>query len=53
MPTATEARAVDVEGRLDDLLLPYTIDLSLRHAIRDPQLLDHIERAGIVFYARC
>lgn len=37
---------------LDDLLLPYTIDLSLRRQIDNPDLLAHIERAGVVFYER-
>lgn len=37
---------------LDDLLLPYTIDLSLFDELRDPELRDHIARVGQVFYAR-
>ena len=36
----------------DDLLLPYTIDLSLFAEIRDPDLIGHIQRAGVVFYSR-
>lgn len=51
-PAITERQRVEIEGRLDELLLPYTIDLLLRHAIRNPQLIEHIERAGVVFYAR-
>jgi predicted nucleotidyltransferase len=37
---------------LDDLLLPYTIDLSLKCQIDNPELLAHIERVGVVFYER-
>ncbi len=37
---------------LDDLLLPYTIDLSIRGNIQDIDLLDHIQRVGVVFYTR-
>ena len=37
---------------LDDLLLPYTIDLSLMRQIDSPDLLAHIERVGVVFYER-
>jgi len=37
---------------LDDLLLPYTIDLSLKRQIDNPELLEHIERVGVVFYER-
>ena len=34
-------------AQLDDLLLPWRIDLQLRHLIRHPGLLDHIDRVGI------
>lgn len=39
-----------IENELDDLLLPYKIDLSLRHQIEDPDVMDHIARVGLVFY---
>jgi predicted nucleotidyltransferase len=32
---------------LDDLLLPWSIDLQLQHLIRHPPLLDHIQRVGV------
>ncbi|MBW2568477.1 MAG: nucleotidyltransferase domain-containing protein [Deltaproteobacteria bacterium] len=35
---------------LDDLLLPYTFDLSIYHHITAPDLIDHIKRVGKVFY---
>mgnify|MGYP006278257255 CR=1 FL=1 len=31
---------------VDDLLLPWSIDLQLQHLIRHPPLLDHIQRVG-------
>lgn len=34
-------------AQLDDLLLPWPIDLQLRHLIQHPGLLDHIDRVGI------
>ncbi|GIV16651.1 MAG: hypothetical protein KatS3mg022_2086 [Armatimonadota bacterium] len=37
---------------LDDLLLPYTFDLSLFHQIDDPDVIDHIRRVGVVLYER-
>jgi len=37
---------------LDDLLLPYTIDLSLFHAISDPEVVEHIQRVGVIFYEK-
>ncbi len=41
-----------IENELDDLLLPYTIDLSLYEHIANPDLLVHIKRVGRVFYQR-
>lgn len=41
-----------LENQLDDLLLPYKIDLSLYHNINHPELLDHIKRVGKVFYEK-
>jgi predicted nucleotidyltransferase len=37
---------------LDDLLLPYKIDLSLFSALKHPALIEHIRRVGIVLYDR-
>ena len=41
-----------IENLLDDLLLPYTIDLSILSQIGNPDLIDHINRVGQVFYER-
>jgi predicted nucleotidyltransferase len=37
---------------LDQLMLPYTIDLSIFHQISDPDVIDHIQRVGVTFYER-
>jgi predicted nucleotidyltransferase len=37
---------------LDNLLLPYTFDISIYHRITDPDLLDHINRVGKTIYKR-
>ncbi len=42
----------NIETALDDLLLPYKIDLSIFHKIETPKLLDHINRIGVVFYEK-
>ncbi|MFK5927177.1 MAG: nucleotidyltransferase domain-containing protein [Desulfuromusa sp.] len=39
-----------ISNELDDLLLPYTIDLSIYSQIENQDLLDHIDRIGQVFY---
>jgi len=41
-----------IETEIDDLLLPYTVDLSLYSQIDNTDLLDHIQRVGLVFYRR-
>jgi len=41
-----------IENKLDDLLLPYNIDLSIFHKIENLDLIDHIERVGVLFYER-
>jgi len=41
-----------IDHEIDDLLLPYTFDLSIYEHIDNPDLHDHIERAGKVFYKR-
>ncbi len=46
----TETRLLELETRLDDLLLPYKLDLCRFHALGNPQLIDHISRVGKDFY---
>ncbi|QLC74735.1 nucleotidyltransferase domain-containing protein [Pseudomonas sp. LPB0260] len=41
-----------IENQIDDLLLPWMVDLSLKQQIDNPALLDHIQRVGIAFYTR-
>lgn len=46
----TLSEQFSIETELDDLLLPYKIDLSIYHKIENQDLTDHIDRVGIVFY---
>lgn len=46
------SQLLKLENELDDLLLPYKVDLSLHHQIHNPGLLDHIKRVGKLFYSR-
>lgn len=41
-----------IETELDDLLLPYKLDLSLLAHVEDPDVRAHIARVGQVFYDR-
>lgn len=41
-----------IMNELDDLLLPYTIDLSILRNINDQDVIEHISRVGITFYEK-
>ena len=43
---------LEIENTLDDLLLPYKIDLSLKRKITNIDLLAHIDRVGKLSYKR-
>jgi uncharacterized protein len=39
-------------GQIDDLLLPWKVDLALKHTIENADLVAHIERVGVSVYER-
>jgi predicted nucleotidyltransferase len=41
-----------IMDEIDDLLLPYTIDLSIFNDIGDPDVIGHIQRVGLTFYEK-
>lgn len=41
-----------IENELDDLFLPYKIELSIYHHIQNESLLEHIKRVGKIFYEK-
>ena len=51
-PAISAASLARIDADLDDLLLPWIIDLSCHASIHHPALLAHIERAGLVLYRR-
>ena len=46
------AQLLAMESQIDELLLPWMVDLSLKDRIDNPALLDHIARVGLTFYER-
>jgi len=50
-PTLGLTDLLAIENQIDDLLLPWTVDLSLLHHIDNPELIDHIRRIGAPLYA--
>lgn len=51
-PTLKSTDLSKIELELDDLMLPYTLDLSVFHLIENEALIDHINRVGLEFF-RC
>ena len=41
-----------IEAQLEEIMLPYTFDLSLYSSLKNQELLEHIERLGKTFYKR-
>ena len=39
---------LNIENQIDDLLLPWKVDLVLKHTIDNPNLLQHINDVGIL-----
>jgi len=41
-----------LSSNIDDLLLPYTFDISIYHHLKNEELIKHIERAGKTLYKK-
>lgn len=48
-PKMTLSQLMKIEDQIDELSLPFKVDLSLLHKIENASLIDHIERVGIEF----
>lgn len=46
------AEFMGIVDEIDDLMLPYTVDLSQYRQIGNPELVDHIDRVGVEIYAK-
>ena len=41
-----------IANDIDDLMLPYFVDISIYEKISNPDLIDHIKRRGRIFYCK-
>jgi uncharacterized protein len=48
----THQQLLEIENQIDDLLLPYFIDLSIFRSIDNLSLIEHIDKLGVTFYER-
>lgn len=46
------AEFMQIQDQVDDLMLPYTVDLSQHSQIGNAELIAHIDRVGVAIYAR-
>jgi uncharacterized protein len=46
------AELMQIEDQIDDLFLPYTVDLSQYDQLTNAGLIAHIDRVGVVIYNR-
>ncbi len=51
-PQLTTNDLLKIENELEDLMLPYKLDISLHHQIESADLLEHIKRVGVEFFIR-
>lgn len=51
-PQLTFSELLRIDSELDDLMLPYSFDLSLLKQIETPGLLGHIARVGKPFWSK-
>lgn len=51
-PALTYAELLGLETELDELLLPYTIDLCCWHQLENEALKAHIQRVGLTIYTQ-
>jgi len=48
----TFAELMKIEDQIDDLYLPYQVDLSQYESLKDSDLIEHIDRVGMVIYEK-
>ena len=46
------ATLMQIEDQIDDLMMPYTVDLSQYDQLENTGLIEHIDRVGVEIYTR-
>lgn len=46
------AEFMKIENQIDDLMLPYTVDLSQYHQLGNVALIEHIDLVGVEIFSR-
>lgn len=48
----TRSHLNNLSSKLNDSSLPYNFDISILHQLKNPELLEHIQRRGITIYTK-
>lgn len=48
----TRTHLNNLTSDINDSLLPYNFDISILHQLKNPELLEHIQRRGISIYTK-
>jgi predicted nucleotidyltransferase len=48
-PSMSLVELLGIANEIDDLLLPWTVDLTVRQRVDNPALIEHIDRVGVPF----
>ena len=51
-PELTHTDLNSISLAIDDLLLPYQFDISIFKSLKNPDLIEHINRVGVTIYDR-
>lgn len=46
-PDISWSEFVQIEADIDDLLMPWKVDLALEHQVENDKLLEHVKRVGV------
>lgn len=49
-PSLSLSDLLKIENEIEELMLPYKVDLSLFHLIENPDVVGHIKRVGVDFF---
>lgn len=50
--TLSQKDLAELDASIDDLLLPWKVDIAVRQQIDNPELIAHIERVGVTLFSK-
>ncbi|UCZ56925.1 nucleotidyltransferase domain-containing protein [Desulfurispirillum indicum] len=50
-PELSFSEYLQVADAIDEILFPYSVDLILAHQVENPDVMEHIERIGVIVFS--